>query len=68
MYGGSGLSFVSSVIAIEELAKIDPAVSVMVDVQVILPLFVHQKLSFAPPPIPAPSPITIEHTSKHSNT
>lgn len=33
-YGGSGLSFTSSVIAIEELAKIDPAVSVMVDVQV----------------------------------
>eukprot|EP00026_Physarum_polycephalum_P008614 Phypoly_transcript_08705.p1 GENE.Phypoly_transcript_08705~~Phypoly_transcript_08705.p1 ORF type:complete len:372 (+),score=56.42 Phypoly_transcript_08705:335-1450(+) len=32
-YGGSGLSFTSSVIAIEELAKIDPAVSVMVDVQ-----------------------------------
>jgi short/branched chain acyl-CoA dehydrogenase len=34
IYGGSGLSFTSSVIAIEELAKIDPAVSVMVDVQV----------------------------------
>lgn len=34
-YGGSGLSFTSSAIAIEELAKIDPAVSVMVDVQVL---------------------------------
>jgi alkylation response protein AidB-like acyl-CoA dehydrogenase len=33
-YGGSGLSFLSSCIAIEELAKVDPSVSVMVDVQV----------------------------------
>ena len=33
-YGGSGLSFLSSCLAIEELAKVDPAVSVMVDVQV----------------------------------
>lgn len=32
-YNGSGLSFVSSLIAIEELAVVDPAVSVMVDVQ-----------------------------------
>eukprot|EP00758_Cryptobia_borreli_P018440 Tbor_TRINITY_DN686_c0_g1::TRINITY_DN686_c0_g1_i1::g.1537::m.1537/K09478/ACADSB; short/branched chain acyl-CoA dehydrogenase len=30
---GSGMSFFSSILAIEELAKVDPAVSVMVDVQ-----------------------------------
>ncbi|KAG2378052.1 hypothetical protein C9374_008674 [Naegleria lovaniensis] len=32
-YGGSGQSFTSSIIAIEELAKCDPAISVIVDVQ-----------------------------------
>lgn len=32
-YGGSGLSFTSSIITIEELAKVDPAVSVVCDVQ-----------------------------------
>jgi len=32
-YGGSELSFTSSIIAIEELAKIDPSVSVCCDVQ-----------------------------------
>jgi short/branched chain acyl-CoA dehydrogenase len=32
-YGGSGMSFTSSVIVIDELARVDPAVSVMVDVQ-----------------------------------
>lgn len=32
-YGGSGASFTSSIIAIEELAKVDPAISVVVDVQ-----------------------------------
>ena len=31
--GGSGMSFFSSVLAIEEIARVDPAVSVMVDVQ-----------------------------------
>lgn len=30
---GSGMSFFSSILAIEELARVDPAVSVMVDVQ-----------------------------------
>src|SRR3989338_2028586 len=29
-YGGSGASFTSSIIAIEELAKVDPAISVIV--------------------------------------
>ncbi|CAG0882838.1 unnamed protein product [Darwinula stevensoni] len=32
-YGGNGSSFFNSVLTIEELAKIDPSVSVMVDVQ-----------------------------------
>lgn len=32
-YGGSGMNFMCSIIAIEELAKIDPSVSVFVDVQ-----------------------------------
>ena len=32
-YGGSGMNFMGSIIAIEELAKVDPSVSVMVDVQ-----------------------------------
>lgn len=32
-WGGAGLSFMSSVIVIEELAKVDPSVSVCVDVQ-----------------------------------
>eukprot|EP00612_Vaucheria_litorea_P007010 CAMPEP_0171473694 /NCGR_PEP_ID=MMETSP0946-20130122/1987_1 /TAXON_ID=109269 /ORGANISM="Vaucheria litorea, Strain CCMP2940" /LENGTH=374 /DNA_ID=CAMNT_0012003493 /DNA_START=183 /DNA_END=1307 /DNA_ORIENTATION=- len=32
-YGGSGMNFVSSCLAIEEIAKIDPSVAVMVDVQ-----------------------------------
>jgi alkylation response protein AidB-like acyl-CoA dehydrogenase len=31
---GAGLSFTSACIVIEELAKVDPAVSVVVDVQV----------------------------------
>lgn len=31
--GGAGMSFFSSILAIEELARVDPAVSVMVDVQ-----------------------------------
>ena len=30
--GGSGFSFTSAIIAIEELAKVDPSVSVMCDV------------------------------------
>jgi short-chain 2-methylacyl-CoA dehydrogenase len=30
--GGSGSSFVSAIIAIEELAKVDPSVSVLCDV------------------------------------
>jgi len=32
-YGGAGSTFFSSIIAIEELAKVDPSVSVMCDVQ-----------------------------------
>jgi len=32
-FGGSGMTFFDSIIAIEELAKVDPAVSVIVDVQ-----------------------------------
>ncbi|KAK5581695.1 hypothetical protein RB653_001732 [Dictyostelium firmibasis] len=32
-YGGAGMNFMSAIIAIEELAKIDPAISVIVDVQ-----------------------------------
>lgn len=32
-YGGGGMSFTSAVLVIEELARVDPSVSVMVDVQ-----------------------------------
>lgn len=32
-YGGTGSSFFSAIITIEELAKIDPAVSVFCDIQ-----------------------------------
>ena len=32
-YGGGGLSFFSSILAIEEISAVDPAVAVMVDVQ-----------------------------------
>ena len=32
-YGGAGMGFTSSIVAIEELAKVDPAVSVVCDVQ-----------------------------------
>lgn len=31
-FGGSGMNFTSAIIAIEELARIDPSVSVLVDV------------------------------------
>lgn len=31
-YGGSGMNFTSAIIAVEELARVDPSVSVMVDV------------------------------------
>lgn len=34
-YGGPGMNFLSAVVVIEELAKIDPGVAVIVDVQVI---------------------------------
>lgn len=33
-YGGSGMNFTSSCLVIEELAKVDPAISVIVDIQV----------------------------------
>lgn len=32
-YGGSNLSFMNAILVVEELAKIDPSVSVMVDIQ-----------------------------------
>lgn len=32
--GGSGMSFVSSCIVIEEMAKVDPSVSLIIDIQV----------------------------------
>jgi hypothetical protein len=32
-YGGSGASFFSAILAVEALARIDPSVSVLVDVQ-----------------------------------
>ena len=32
-YGGAGSTFFSSIIAIEELAKVDPSLSVLCDVQ-----------------------------------
>jgi len=31
-YGGSGMSFLSSIVAIEEISKVDPAVAVYVDI------------------------------------
>jgi short/branched chain acyl-CoA dehydrogenase len=31
-YGGSGMNFTAAIIAIEELARVDPSVSVMCDV------------------------------------
>jgi len=33
-YGGSGTSFTTAIIAIEELARVDPSISVMADVHV----------------------------------
>lgn len=32
-YGGSGSNFMTSILAVEEIAKVDPAVSVIVDIQ-----------------------------------
>lgn len=32
-YGGAGMSFVQSLIAIEEISRIDPGIAVIVDVQ-----------------------------------
>jgi short-chain 2-methylacyl-CoA dehydrogenase len=34
-YGGSEASFTAAIIAIEELAKVDPSISVMCDVHVL---------------------------------
>lgn len=31
-YGGAGMDFMSTIIAIEEIAKVDPSVSVLVDI------------------------------------
>jgi len=32
-YGGSGSSFMSTILTVEEIAKVDPSVSVLVDLQ-----------------------------------
>jgi alkylation response protein AidB-like acyl-CoA dehydrogenase len=32
-YGGSGLSFFASILAVEEVSKVDPAVSIFVHIQ-----------------------------------
>lgn len=32
-YGGSGSSFMSSTLTIEEIAKVDPSISILVDLQ-----------------------------------
>lgn len=32
-YGGAGSNFMTSILAVEEIAKVDPAVSVIVDIQ-----------------------------------
>lgn len=32
-YGGAGCSFMTTIVAVEEIAKVDPAVSVLVDIQ-----------------------------------
>ena len=32
-YGGTGSSFFSSILVVEEIAKVDPSVSVLVDIQ-----------------------------------
>lgn len=32
-YGGAGSNFMTSILAVEEIAKVDPAVSVLVDIQ-----------------------------------
>jgi short/branched chain acyl-CoA dehydrogenase len=33
-FGGAGLGFMSAIITIEELAKVDPAVSILCDIHV----------------------------------
>lgn len=33
VFGGSGLNFMSACIVVEEIAKVDPAVAVLVDIQ-----------------------------------
>ncbi|KAG8551434.1 hypothetical protein GDO81_004108 [Engystomops pustulosus] len=43
-YGGTGASFFSSILAIEELAKVDPSVSVLCDVQNTLITTLFQRL------------------------
>lgn len=50
-YGGAHTSFTTAIIAIEELAKVDPSVSVMADVHVSSPHSLY---------------LTIEHLGKHS--
>jgi hypothetical protein len=45
-YGGSDMNFTSVIVAVEELAKIDPSVSVSCDVQV---SFIHTHLLLVSP-------------------
>jgi alkylation response protein AidB-like acyl-CoA dehydrogenase len=49
-YGGAEASFTTAIIAIEELAKVDPSISVMADVHV-------------PSPSPPPLSIYISHST-----
>ena len=32
-YGGSGLNFFATILAVEEIAKVEPAISILVDIQ-----------------------------------
>jgi len=44
-YGGTEASFTTAIIAIEELAKVDPSISVMADVHVPFPPIPRQRNS-----------------------
>jgi alkylation response protein AidB-like acyl-CoA dehydrogenase len=44
-YGGSEASFTTAIIAIEELAKVDPSISVMADVHV-FPLYLRNNIEY----------------------
>lgn len=47
-YGGSEMSFISSCIVVEEVAKVDPSVSLVIDIQVCLLLFLFLRSSEHP--------------------